>query len=132
MNKYQEFSDLLVWQKAHQFTLEIYRITKEFPSSENFRLVNQLCRSSSSIPTNIAEGFGRSSKKDFAHFLSIAKGSTKESFYHLILSKDLGYINERMFIDLVDKCNEISKMLSGLIKSINKNSKLSTQNSKLI
>lgn len=120
--KFQEFTDLLVWQKAHGLTIEVYRVTKKFPEEERFRLINQVCRSVSSIPANIAEGFGRTSKKEFIRFLSIAKGSVKESLYHLILARDLKYISDKELNRLKDRCDEISKMLSGLIKSIKKNS----------
>lgn len=122
VKKFQEFTDLLVWQKAHELTIEVYKIAKKFPKEERFRLVNQVCKSASSIPANIAEGFGRASKKEFVRFLSIAKGSVKESLYHLMLAKDLGYIRDVEFSNLRDRYNEISKMLSGLIRSIKENS----------
>ena len=96
-NKIQEFTDLKVWQSAHNLTLEIYQITKQFHRDELFRLVNQLCRAVSSIPANIAEGFGRNTTKEFIQFLYIARGSTKETLYHLILAKDLKYINDKQF-----------------------------------
>lgn len=131
VKKFQEFTDLLVWQKAHELTLEIYRVTKKFPEEERFRLVNQICRSASSVPANIAEGFGRISRKEFVRFLSIAKGSVKESLCHLILARDLKYMSYEEFNDLKDKYNEISKMLSGLARSISKNLELSTQSSVL-
>lgn len=133
VKKFQEFTDLLVWKKAHELTILVYKITKKFPKEELFRLVSQLCRSVSSIPANIAEGFGRTSKKEFVRFLSIAKGSAKESLYHLILAKDLGYITDEEFINLKNRCDEVSKMLSGLIRSIRKNdSYLRTPDSELI
>lgn len=121
--KYQEFTDLVVWNKAHALVVQIYKITQDFPRKETFRLTDQICRSASSIPANIAEGFGRSSPKEFIRFLLIARGSAKKTLYHLILAKDLGYITNGEFKELEKRCNEISKMLSGLINGI-KNSKL--------
>ncbi|WP_026894351.1 four helix bundle protein [Clostridiisalibacter paucivorans] len=112
------FEDLKVWQKAHELTLKIYKITKVFPEEEKFRLTNQICRSASSVPTNIVEGRGRYHNKEFKHFLYIARGSLEETKYHLILSKDLNYISKQNYEELMDLSIEIGKMLSGLIKSL--------------
>ena len=93
----QNYKDLKVWEKAHLFTLKVYENTKSFPKEELYSLTNQLRRSASSIPANIAEGCGKNSKQEFAHFLNIALGSSNESEYFLILSKDLTYLNEETF-----------------------------------
>jgi len=105
------FRDLKVWEKAHNLVLEIYKTTKNFPKEETYGLVAQLRRSGASIPTNIAEGFKRKSKKDYAHFINIAESSLEESKYHIILAKDLGYIKKEDFDKFVDMCDEIGKML---------------------
>ena len=84
------FQDLLVWQKAHAFVLEAYRLTATFPRSETYGLALQMRRAAVSIPANIAEGFRRRSKADKARFLNMAEGSVEECRYFLILTKDLG------------------------------------------
>lgn len=83
------FRDLVAWQKAHELTLAIYRITGTFPQDEKFGIVSQLRRSASSIATNIVEGHKRNGRRDFLHFLNLADASLEETKYHLILSKDL-------------------------------------------
>jgi four helix bundle protein len=85
------FEDLLVWQKAHAYVLEIYRMTKVFPKEELYGLTSQLRRASVSIPANIAEGFKKRTSKDKAHALTIAQGSLEECRYYLRLCMDLGY-----------------------------------------
>ncbi len=109
---------LQVWELAHQFTLDVYQISKNFPSSENFGLTNQLRRSSSSVPTNIIEGQGRQYKKEFTQFLYIAKGSLEESNYQLFLAKDLKYISNEEYLKLYSLCTRIKMMLQKLIKSL--------------
>jgi len=113
------FRDLKVWDKAHQLVLDIYKITKKFPNEEKFGLVSQLRRSASSIPSNIVEGFKRTSKKDFAHFINIAESSLEEAKYELLLSFDLNYIKKEDFDNLSEKCDEIGRMLHGLHKKLN-------------
>src|SRR6266516_928252 len=103
----QNYKDLKVWEKAHHFTLSVYKITKAFPKEEIYSLTNQLRRSASSIPANIAEGCGKKSQAEFAHFLNISLGSANESEYFLILSRDLNYLNEDNFIVLFATINEI-------------------------
>jgi four helix bundle protein len=92
-DKIESWRDLLVWQKAHAATLEVYRITKAFPPEERFRLTDQLCRAAASVPTNIAEGKGRGSLAEFRRFLIIARSSTEETRYLLLLAKDLGLLS---------------------------------------
>src|SRR5581483_125364 len=114
----ESWKDLEVWQKAHQLVLEVYRLTKVFPSEERYRLVDQLCRASASIPTNIAEGKGRNSLKEYLQFLSIAKGSIEETKYLLLLSRDLGYLDEPTYYSISDNYDEIARMINGLINSL--------------
>ncbi|MEO6167669.1 MAG: four helix bundle protein [Chitinophagales bacterium] len=92
MNKYQE---LIVWQKAMDYVISVYEATRKFPAEEKFGLVSQINRAVVSIPSNIAEGAGRDSKKEFAHFLSIAKGSSYEVETQLMLSKKNGLRHRR-------------------------------------
>ena len=114
----QNYKDLKVWEKAHQFTLEVYEITKLFPKEEMYSLTNQLRRVASSIPANIAEGCGKNSQAEFAHFLNVSLGSANEAEYFLILSKDLKYINENIFDTLLKIMNEIKAMLIALISKV--------------
>ena len=114
----QNYKDLLVWSKAHKLTLEIYKTVANYPKEELYGLISQLKRASSSIPTNIAEGTGRFTKKDFANFLQIALGSSHEVEYLLILSRDLGYINDEIYKTLDKEINEIKAMLISLIKKV--------------
>lgn len=89
------FQDLLVWQKAHRFVLEVYTLTAAFPKQETYGLSLQMRRAAVSIPANIAEGFRRRSKPDKARFMNMAEGSLEECRYFLILAKDLGYADTR-------------------------------------
>jgi len=118
--KIESFYDLKVWKTAHQAVLDVYKVTSDFKAEEKYRIKDQLCRAVVSIPANIAEGFGRSSKKDFIKFLIIARGSLEESKYLLFLSKELGYISDEKFSVLHSQLIEIAKMINGLIKSIQK------------
>jgi four helix bundle protein len=114
----QNYKDLKVWEKAHLFTLKVYEQTKSFPKEEIYSLTNQLRRSASSIPANIAEGCGKNSQLEFAQFLNIALGSANESEYFLILSKDLKYLVQETFDVLFNLINEVKGMLIGLISKV--------------
>jgi four helix bundle protein len=114
----QDYKELNVWKKAHQLTLEVYRVTVDFPQSERFGLINQMRRASISIGSNIAEGCGRDSKPDFAHFLQMAMGSTSEVDYQLLLARDLGYIPTDSYLPLSVSAAEVMKMLFALIKKV--------------
>jgi four helix bundle protein len=113
-----KFEDLKVYKDSHKFVLEIYDITKKFPNDERFRLVDQLIRASYSIPSNIAEGNSRNTTKDYINFLYIARGSANEIKYFLLLSKDLGYIDNDKYKELKNNIESIIKMLNGLINSL--------------
>ncbi len=103
------FQDLTVWQRAHQFVLEIYRLTTEFPKQETYSLALQMRRAAISIPANIAEGFRRRSKPDKARLMNIAEGSLEECRYFLILTKDLGYADTT---NLTANLEEVSRLLN--------------------
>lgn len=92
----QNYKDLKVWEKAHLYILRVYEASMSFPKEELYILTNQLRRSASSVPANIAEGCGKKSNQELAHFLNIAQGSANESEYFLLLAKDLKYMaNEK-------------------------------------
>ena len=107
------FKDIKVWQKAHGMVIEIYCITKTFPSCERYGLTAQLRRSASSVATNIVEGYKRKSDRDFAHFLNIADSSLEETKYHLLLSHDLKYIPKNGYDSLMLLVEEVGRMLYG-------------------
>jgi four helix bundle protein len=111
----QDYKELKVWEKAHKFTLSVYEVSKTFPKDELYSLTNQLRRAASSIPANIAEGSGKNTQAEFAHFLTIALGSANESEYFLILSKDLNYLNQNKFSELYNSINEIKAILISLL-----------------
>ena len=91
------FKDLVVWQRSHLLTLEIYEVTQCFPKEEIFGLTSQIRRAVSSIPTNIAEGCGRRTNAELANFLNIASGSASEVEYEILLAKEVGYISTEQF-----------------------------------
>ena len=104
----QDFQSLEIWKKSHSLVLSIYKITEnDFPKNELFALTSQIRRSAASIPTNIAEGCGRNSNADIAHFIQIGIGSLCETEYHIILAHDLGYISNETFIDVSNRINEL-------------------------
>jgi four helix bundle protein len=114
----QNYKELRVWEKAHLFTLKVYEISKTFPKDEIYSLTNQLRRAASSVPANIAEGCGKNSQNEFAHFLNTALASANEAEYFLILSKDLTYLDEEKFLELSENVNEIKGMLISLIGKV--------------
>lgn len=105
----KSFEDVDIWQKAHSFVLEVYKVTEGFPKHELFCLTSQLRRAAISIPANFAEGFRKASKRDKVRFYGIALGSLEECRYYLRLSKDLGYADTT---DLRSRLEEISRMLT--------------------
>ena len=114
----RNFQDLSIWVKSHSLTLKIYSATQSFPKEEMFGLIAQMRRSSSSIPTNIAEGCGRNSNPDFKRFLTIATGSSSELEYQLILARDLNFLPEHIFKELVSELIEIRKMIYSFMRNI--------------
>lgn len=110
----RDFRKYDIWQLSHELTLEVYKITSTFPKEELFGMTSQLQRATSSIPTNISEGCGRNSDKEFNQFLNIALGSALETEYLFILSKDLNYLNQETFQDLELKINNIKSKIYNL------------------
>ena len=114
----KDFRDLKVWEKAHSLTLSCYQATKLFPREEIFGLVSQIRRASSSIPANIAEGCGRRGNAELHRFLQIAMGSASELEYHLLLSRDLGYLSVERYQEMQPPIEEVKKMLASLIRKV--------------
>ncbi len=114
----RDYRELKVWEKAHHYTLEVYKATQHFPKEELYGLTSQLRRSALSVPSNIAEGCGRNSDGELARFLEIAYGSASESDYQLLLSKDLGYMRQERYRTLAEKIAEIRKMLNSFIQKL--------------
>ena len=125
----QDFRKLKVWQKAHELALEVYRATAKFPKEELYGLTSQTRRASMSVPMNIAEGCGRGSDPDFAHFLQIALGSACETEYQLLLSHDLGFIVGDEYSKLQDCLQEVKRMISSLLRTLRAASKKLTADS---
>lgn len=114
--KIKEFTDLIVWQEGHKLVLQVYKITKEFPKEEMYSLVDQMRRSSSSITSNIAEGFGRQTYKEKVQFYYIAQGSLAELKNQIFIARDVGYLNKTDKELLVEQITSTHKLLQGLIK----------------
>lgn len=112
------FRDLIAWQKAMDFVTEVYRRTARFPERERYGLTNQLRRSCVSVPSNIAEGKGRISTKEFAQFCATARGSLLEAQTQIEIAFHLGYLDRAAFEDLDDRANEIGRILNGLITKL--------------
>jgi four helix bundle protein len=118
MEEKHSFKKLNVWQEAYLFVLNIYKQTQNFPSFELYGLTSQIRRGAVSILGNIAEGSERQYKKEFVQFLSIARGSLAEVETYLMISKDLGYMSGKEFIELEEQRKEIGRLLRGLYKSL--------------
>ena len=114
----REFKTLTVWQKSHQLTLKVYQLTANYPKEELYGLVSQMRRSASSIPTNIAEGCGRTTQPQMAQFLNVAIGSSSELRYQLILSRDLNYLSDQNFKELFSVVDEVMKKLTSLHQKV--------------
>ncbi|HJT54226.1 MAG TPA: four helix bundle protein [Candidatus Angelobacter sp.] len=114
----KDFRDLKVWGKAHALTLTSYDLTKSFPREEIFGLTSQIRRASLSIPANIAEGCGRRGNAELHRFLQMAMGSANELQYHLLLSRDLGYLKSEIHERVEPQVQEVKRMLAALIRKV--------------
>ena len=114
----RHFKDLLVWQRAMELARAIYRATETLPKSEMFGLQSQLRRAAVSVPSNIAEGHGRLSDQLFRTFLAQSRGSLYEVETQLMLATDFGYIAQETSTRLLELCDEVARMLNGLLKSL--------------
>lgn len=115
MKALKSFKDLIVWQKAHQLVLKIYKTTKSFPKEETYGITSQIRRSAISVAANIAEGFKKRGKKDKVRFFNIAEGSLEETKCYLLLAHDLEYADTSNFEELTD---EVGKLLTSYSKSV--------------
>jgi four helix bundle protein len=114
----KSFQELIVWQRAIQTTVAIYRLTSEFPSSELYGLTNQLRRAAVSVASNIAEGYGRVSSGEYKHFLGISRGSNSEVATQLVIARELGFGDAYKISEAELLVSEVGKMLSAIIKTL--------------
>jgi len=118
----KNYQDLIVWQKAMDLVEAVYQKTKDFPKEEIYALTSQLRRAAVAIPSNIAEGQGRASKKEFANFLSIAHGSVREVETQILIAQRLGYLSGAEATNLLDLAGELGRMLQGLMNALRRKS----------
>jgi four helix bundle protein len=116
----KDYRKLVVWDKAHKLVLSIYNVTQAFPKEERYGLTSQIRRAATSTPTNIAEGCGKSTQKDFAHYLEIAFASMQEVQYLSFLSFELKYLDALAFATLENNIDEVKAMLMRLIQKVRK------------
>ncbi len=121
MGEIKTFKDLLLWRKAHDLVLSIYRSTRNFPGDEKYNLVSQIRRSATSVVSNIVEGFRRKGLKDSLNFYNISDSSLEELKYQILLSYDLNYLSKIEFESMNSICEEVSKMLYSWTKSQRQN-----------
>jgi len=112
------YKDLDVWKRSVALTTDLYKLTARFPGTERFGLSSQIQRAAVSIPANLAEGWGRGSTKEYAQFVTIARGSLMELETHLIIGCNLGFLNPDEFRVASEAIEEIGKMLNGLIRGL--------------
>jgi four helix bundle protein len=114
----KDFKELRVWSKAHELTMLVYKLTRAFPRDEVYGLTSQVRRSAASIGANIAEGCGRRSDGEMARFLQIARGSASETEYHLLLAKDLGFLQQSDFQTAEQSVVAVQRMLTALVQKV--------------
>lgn len=112
------YKDLIVWKKSYQLSILIYKLTKKFPKDEVYGLISQIRRCAISIPSNIAEGYSRYRKLEFAHFLQISFASGAELETQILISKDLDYISQNEFDEVNSLLIEVMKMLNSLMSKV--------------
>ncbi len=120
-HRVRTYRDLIVWQKAMQLVTQIYSIIKTLPKEELYGLMSQIRRSSISIPSNIAEGYGRYSTNDYIRFLQISRGSLYELQTQLEICLNLKYLSKKVFEEVYEQSKEVERMLSSLIRKVNAN-----------
>jgi four helix bundle protein len=116
----KDYRDLIVWQKAMDLVETVYRITAAFPKEEVYGLTSQLRRAAVSVPSNIAEGNGRNTTRDYVHFLGMAYGSVKEMETQVLIAERLRYVSAHHSDELVKMTGEIARLISGLMNSLNR------------
>jgi len=117
-SKIKSYRELLIWQKSIQVVTNIYKLTRDFPKEELFGITSKIRRCAISIPSNIAEGFGRNSQGDFKRFLNISLGSTYELQTQIEISQNLEYLNTENYKYLMESCVELEKMMNSLVSKI--------------
>jgi four helix bundle protein len=122
-NAVRSYKDLLAWQKSMDLVAAVYRASQGFPKEEIFGLVSQIRRASVSVPSNIAEGHARTSRKEFQYFLSNARGSLAELETQLTIAHQLEYIDETAINQLLDRLGEVGRILNGLLAALKRSSK---------
>lgn len=110
------YEDIKILKKSHPLALEVYRVTKTFPTEEMYGLVSQMRRSATSISANICEGKGRGSDKEMIRYLLISRASLYELSYYSMMSRDLAYVSEENYKRLLDMADEVGRMISGMIE----------------
>ena len=118
MGKVSSYKDLLIWQRSMDLVERIYKITSKLPATEQWGLTSQMRRSAISVPSNVAEGYGRQATGEYRHHLSIGRGSLLELETQVLLCQRLGYLEYEKINSLLDEINQIGKMLSSLISKI--------------
>lgn len=113
------FEKLKAWEAAHELVIIVYKASSNFPKNEAYRLTDQLCRSISSVAAILVEGNSRGSRKEYLHFAYLSRGSLEETKYHLLLARDLGYLDDTVYNDIMDKAEIVGKLINGLIKYLN-------------
>jgi four helix bundle protein len=121
MEKSKTFKGLIVLQKAHMLTLEVYKVTKNYPKEEVYALTSQIRRAVVSIAANIAEGYKKKTTASKLNFLNISEGSLEEVKYYILLSKDLEYINTNKANELDNLADEVGRLINGYYKSVSTN-----------
>jgi four helix bundle protein len=114
----KDFLDLKVWERAHQLTLRVYKVSAHFPREELFGLISQMRSCSASIGANIAEGCGKRGNNEFQRFLQIASGSASELEYHVLLARDLNFLTDTDYRELNDELSTLRRMLTSLLQKI--------------
>ena len=120
----RDYTKIVAWQKADDLTVAVYNATRGFPKDETYALTSQIRRAAYSVPANIVEGSARASKKDYLHFLYIARGSLNETHYFAHLAKRLGYFDTESHAALAAQATEVARTLSGLIQAVEKETKI--------
>ena len=115
-----DYTKIVAWQRAHQLTVAVYRLTQAFPKAEMFGLTSQLRRAATSVAANVVEGSARNSKRDYLHFLNIAEASLRETEYLLLLARELGYVSEVQHRDTTALVNDTFAPLHGLQRAVRK------------
>lgn len=121
MSTIKSYKDLLIWQKSFEIVISTYRLVKSFPQEELYALTSQIKRAAISIPSNIAEGYGRNTDKSFSHFIDISRGSLYELETQLLIAKELDFIQDiNMFNQIISLINEESKMINAFYNTLSK------------